>query len=778
MLDFFRKYQRYFFIVIAVVIVISFSFFGTFHTLNQPGKVQDKVLGRTIDGAKMMRSDVDKMIRFIATDRSDTALIEKGIMPNFFNPGIIRHDLMGSGVGILLAKAYFDVLKSDLTERMEHHKEFRPYVHPMAPFISAQNLWSQILPGQKSNLDRFLQETDEMTPDTFHLLVDLYLGETAFPSHILREYLMFQEKHYEWVQPDPALPRANLNLFRCTSIADWFGPRFLELSAQFILNAASYAKQKGYKVSYEEARVDLIKQGYETLQLQMRKGDVHQDQVAQLWKEQEHYLGVSEKEMVELWQNVMLFKRLFNDVGGAVFVDPHVYQTFYGFASKTAEVTLYHLPPTLELSDFSSLMKLEFYLDQVAENGKRGLALPQNLAPPSIVEKKCPDLVKERFVVEVAEVHIDEVALNVSLKEMWEWQLEKENYERLEKEFPKLALKKGEDAEGYYQALEGIDPELRQKIDKFSRAQIVAAHLEWIEEALSQKHFRTKELRVSKGGEIFPYGEKELYDLFLKAALKGELEIKSDALSARQALEIYSPDGKIYYSFHLLERDLEKKVLTFQEADQEGILDRLLEKHLENSYKEVRLKNPAVFKTETSDWKPFDEVKNEIGRILYSDRLKAIEKEVVSLGVSLPEGREQDLDDFYPKYRFFPYLVMAEKDIRGCGDQSSFLQEGGLWSLVKEEKVIKKHEKHPWVSSDVFSMVEKSWSNVGLSPKGSLCFFQLKEKSGPSGNFNDEMKQGQAILSREKEKLLMTELLELFKEKQVIHLTHDSAERP
>jgi hypothetical protein len=89
MLDFFRKYQRYFFIVIAVVIVISFSFFGTFQTLNQPGKIEDKVIGKTIDGSKMMKSDVDRMIRFLASDRNDTALAEKGVMPNFFNNGVI-----------------------------------------------------------------------------------------------------------------------------------------------------------------------------------------------------------------------------------------------------------------------------------------------------------------------------------------------------------------------------------------------------------------------------------------------------------------------------------------------------------------------------------------------------------------------------------------------------------------------------------------------------------------------------------------------------------------
>ena len=793
MLDFFRRYQRYFFVVIAVVIVISFSFFGTHQTVNHPQQVEDRCIGHAVDGSKIMKSEVDQMVRFIGSDRSDVTLAEKGVMPNFFNDGVVRKDLMGAGIGVLLVNAYFEELKEELQEKMEHHKNYHPYVHPTAPFISVKNLWAQVLPAQKVNLERFLEEAKEMTPETFSLLVDLYLGETAFPPHILREYLMFQEKHYDWIQPDPALPRANLNLFQCRSTEDWFGPRFLDLSAQFILNAAAYAKQQGYKVSYEEARVDLIRKGYESLQIQMRKADVTQEEVANLWQQQLRHLGIREKEAVNLWQKVMLFRRLFEDVGGAVFVDPHVYQTFYGFASKTAEIDLYHLPQALELKDFSAMMKLEYYLDQVMENRKNGLLLPQNFASVGEIEKNCPELIEERFLVEVAEVQKSEIALNVSIKEMWEWQLEKDNYELLEQQFPQLALKKGTDAEEYFAALEGMDPELRQKIDKFSRGKIVESHLEWIEEALSQKHPITKQVSVSPGGKNFPYEGEDLPDLFRVAALKEELEQDKAAIEARQALEVYTADNETYYRFHILDRDLAKAVLTFEEANERGILDALLEKHLKSVYSQVRSKNPGVFKTEKNEWKPVNEVRMEIGRILYADTLNAIDAEVSKLGVVLSEERHKNLDSFYPKYRLFPYMVIAEQEVRKVGDESHFLEKGhqeelegklpqkrdlhSQWSLVKRETVFKNHEKSSWFSSDVFAMVERSWSEVLLNQEGQLQFFQLKEKSVPNGNFSKEMKQGQSILSKEAEQYLMSDFLEKLKEKQAIHISYDSPER-
>ncbi len=794
MLDFFRRYQRYFFIVVAVVIIISFSFFGTQATLNSPQKVEDRSLGQAIDGSKIMKSEVDRMVRFIWSDRGDITLTEKGVMPNFFNDGVIRKDLIGTGIGTLLVHAYFDELKGELQDRMTHHKRYRPYVHPTAPFISVENLWGQVLPAQKMNLERFLKETEEMTPETFSLLVDLYLGETAFPPNTLREYLMFQEKHYHWIQRDPALQKANLGLFQCRSIEDWFGSQFVQLMAQFIINSAAYAKERGYKVSYEEARVDLIRNGYESLQVQMRKPGITEEEVGTLWQEELRYLGMREKEAVNLWQKVMLFRRLFEDVGGAVFVDPHVYQTFYGFASKIAEVDLYHLPEAIELKDFSSLMKLEFYLDQVAKSGKDTLTLPQNFASVEEVEATCPELIEQRFLVEVGEVHKDEIALNVSLKEMWEWQLEKENYELLEKEFPQLALKKGVDAEGYFAALEGIDSELRLKIDKFSRGKIVDLHPEWIGEALNQKDMNIREVNYSpNGANRFPFEGKEIIQLFTKAALKGELAQDPVAIKARKSLEQFTADGETYYRFHVLDRDLTKTLLTFAEANERGILDSLLEKYLEESYSEIRTKNPALFKTEENIWKPFKEVKDEVGRQLYSDTLKNLESEVSKLGVKVSEDRYENLDSFYPHYRLFPFMSTAQQDIRKLGNKSHYLKadeeegiEGKLrkksplesqWSLVKEARIFKNHEKSDWFSSDIFAMVEKSWSEVSHSNNHRLLFFQLQEKSVPNGNFSKEMKEGQSILSKEAKRYLMGELLDHLKEKEAIHLDHDSPER-
>ena len=68
-------------------------------------------------------------------------------------------------------------------------------------------------------------------------------------------------------------------------------------------------------------------------------------------------------------------------------------------------------------------------------------------------------------------------------------------------------------------------------------------------------------------------------------------------------------------------------------------------------------------------------------------------------------------------------------------------------------------------------MVEKSWSNVGKNnSQDHLCFYQLKKKLGPSGNFSKEISEGSEVLSKEAKCFYMSELITFLKEKEAIHL--------
>ena len=624
MLNFFRKYQRIFFIFIAIVIGVSFSFFGIHQAVDTTKKVEDKEIGKAVDGSSMRQKKMGETSRFISTDRLDYQLAEKGIMPNFFNDGVIRKDFFSTGMGVILATAYLDDLKSDLTSLMVKHKRYKPYVHPQIPFISIETLWQQVLPSQKINLDQFIHEVKEMDSDAFALLVNLYLGETAFPPHLLRNYLQYQEKQFNWAGSDPMLGAADLTLFHCHSLEDWFGPRFVQLVAQFIHNASILAKQKGYQVTTAEARVSLIRNGYESLQMQKGDQKISETEMGEFWKRQLSILHMNEKEAIETWKEILLFRRLFQECGLSVVQDALPYQTFHEFASETAVVELYQLPSCLQLRDFETLMKLQAYIEAVAPKTTKNdlLTLPTAFYSPEEIKKNHPELLEKRFLVEMAEVEKEELALNVTLKEMWEWQLEKENFSLLMEEFPMLAVSRAEDAEGYFQALEKLPPSTRNKVDIFSRKKVVDQHPEWIEEGLREASMISKEIHVSsKDKKIQLKGIEEGKKLALL------LETAPVSEQSRKELEMFTDDRETYYRFILLDTDEKETILTFAEANEQGILNELLDKECNLMYPILRKKNPGLFKTADGEWKEVAEVKKELGHLLYGDVLAAIKTE-------------------------------------------------------------------------------------------------------------------------------------------------------
>ena len=791
MLRLIRKFQRSVFIVIAGVIIATFSLFGVQNAQKTPRKSKDNtVIGHGVDGSAMKKEEINQLTRFIFSDSSDFQLFQKGRMPNFFNSGVIRKDILSSGLGKMLITSYFNILEGEIKERIERHKRYIPYQHPSASFIGVQALYAQLLPKQNGYLDRFLRAeyTDEV--EALSLLIDLYLGESALPEHLMRQYLQMQQNAYSWVAKDPNLGKARLNLFQCDSLSDWFGTRFIELSAQFIHNAALIANQRGYKVSNQEAKVDLMRNGYEALKREKPGENISKEEVGSLFAEQLRALDMNEKEAIDCWKTVMLFKRLFDDVGNSIFLDPHLYKTFYGFASKSAELDIYELPKALQIRDFFSLFQLQLYLNAVSNVG-HSLHLPKEFKKAELVQKDYPELVEKRFFVEISEVKLSDLSLNVSLKEMWKWQAERDNFLKLEKEFPTLSLKKGEKENDFLAVLDGIDVNSRAKVDLYSRVQIAKTRQDWIQEGLNQASPIRKELSFSPLGTNSLIQDKDesnhLKSLLEKAAFKEAFEEDKKALDAREALYLFLAEESTYYRIHVLDRDLETTVLTFEQAMESGILEKLALKQLQKEYEKIKEEGGSLFKKEDNTFKPFEEVRDRVAEQLLHSLLVNIDVFCEQNKVELTLERKSALDSFYPFYRFYPYMQMARSDIRVKQDGSLFLKETQVegsenallkkpslsdqWTLNKSTQIFKNHEKNPYFDSEVFSMVEKSWSRLEQKNKEDyLCFYQLNKKLGPSGNFSKEIGEGSEVLSKEAKCFYMSEVITLLKEKEAVHL--------
>src|SRR5579872_2037973 len=113
MMNFLRKHQKKMLIIVTVMIIASFTFFGTASTLNSRD-IPDKKVAVALDGSPIMERELQVMIRFMAMGRHE----------------MLKDDLMMAGLTTILAERYFDEFKGDFEEKLEKARRFTPYAHP------------------------------------------------------------------------------------------------------------------------------------------------------------------------------------------------------------------------------------------------------------------------------------------------------------------------------------------------------------------------------------------------------------------------------------------------------------------------------------------------------------------------------------------------------------------------------------------------------------------------------------------------------------------------
>lgn len=473
MLEFFRQYQRYFFLVTTFLVVFSFTFFGTFSTFaNAQPERPDRAIGKMINGSSMMLSEVQKLSRFIATDREDSAQ-GRGLSPNLCNDGVIRYDLIKDGLADLIVREYFDVLKSDFEARLEKVKRFKSYVHPDAPFLSAKTVWDHLVPGLNGEISA-LQAQDEIDSTLFSRLEKLYQLQNRLQPEMLRQILIYQHRQYPWLSVDQRLSYEDLSLFGFHSAVDWFGHNFIDLAAQFILNGAAAAEEKGYRVSLEEAKGDLIHQFKESIE----KFSEAKARPEINFQSHLRMLGFDEKSASEVWRKVLLFRKYLQDIGSASFVDRLPYKDFAEYAKEEALVQAYHWP--LSIHSAKDLNELQFYIQAICPKEKG--VIPTTVLSAAEVEKKYPELVRRTYRAQVAEVSKKQVALKPSIKQVWDWETDETHWPLLRKEF---SLTDAASKEERFKVLERLEPAKRSQVDLWAREKLVDQNPGWIEEALA-----------------------------------------------------------------------------------------------------------------------------------------------------------------------------------------------------------------------------------------------------------------------------------------------------
>ncbi len=801
MLDFFRRHQRYFFIVITVVIVISFSFFGTYDTLSN-SSFREQVAFTNVVGKDVTRHELDEMVTFLSTDAHDKLIFGGAWGPNFLNDGVLRKDFLETGLAVQLVNGYAQEVQRDLVARLDKEKRFNLYVHPEARFIGMETAWNYFSPDMTSYYHVLRVAQDPMSPDALQARIALFLMERQFPSSLMRQVLRYQEKQYSWLAPDRNLDYTDLSLFGYHTVEDWFGPRFIRLAAEFIMNAAVIAEQKGYEVSKADAIADLIRNADLSFKQNARNPNVGVATGQEYYNEQLHRLGMDQNTAAKVWGQVMLFRRLFQDMGNSVFVDPYTFKTLDAYAFESVDGELFRLPKDVRLTSFRALQKFEIYLDAISKRSdaeKAKLSLPTEFLSAADISKKTPELVERSYLLEIAQTDKKAIESNISVKDTWNWEVSDAGWELLKRQFPELGTAKGATREERFAALDNLDDKTRGRVDNFARGSIVDEHPEWLAKAIQEAPEARQVVNLhAKGGgnQLFAglQNGEQLMALLDAAPLADEdvATLKPAAKAAADKLARYTADNSTYYRISVIERSAQPQILTFAAADKQGILDKIVDAKLEAYYLKMRESDPKAFQNEDKGWKPFADVKERIAERYFESVLKGIRTAYAS---AMPADKvpAEMIADYAATLRFFPYVNEIKAKVVNDPAQVALLtiipkaaesEKLGLpvsapladqWKMERAPyQITRSSAENLLDKSEVFALADDAWTAVNTPANGEMNFFHVAHKGNQADGkaVASSVTKARQVLSDDAQQRLMAHVLQRIKDKQAMSLEY------
>ncbi|CDR32853.1 hypothetical protein [Criblamydia sequanensis] len=656
MLHHFRKYQQYIYLVVTVVIIISFSFFGTAGVIDSMQNYDEPVF-KTTSGTTVKHRDLNEMALFISTDKTDSLRYQGYGGPNFLNDGVIANDFLKTGLAYVLLENFKEPLKADLESRAAKEKHFNLYTHKEAPFISVENTWNYFAKDMAQNYRTLKKNDDPLSEESFKARVSLYNREREFPYAFFKQFLRYQQAQYSWVKPDRDLEYQDLALFNYHTFDDWFGPRFIKLISAVILNASDAALKAGYHVSKEEALAELKKNAAESFKEAQKQGTHPAKNVDDYFQEELRRLGLDKNQAVKLWQKVLLFRRYINNVSRSVFVSSLPFNSFTEYATEGTEGELFTLKKELKFDTPKEFELFEIYLSQIQkiDPKSQNLLLKDTFKTPLEVAKEAPALVETEVKVEYAEVDTLNLMGKITLKDTWNWESQSENWPLLVKEFPELGLKKPTSQEERVAALDELSSETRSRVDYYAKKEILKNHPEWVEETFASLEFNPLTLHINMLGESSEFPQIEA------KALKEAIDaLKTKETSATASLQ--SKDKKKHFQIRLLDKSHDPQILTFNEAKEKGVLETILNKKLKSHYEKIRETDPKTYKGEDGNWKSLAEVEFKVADSYFAKVLSLIQKEVTGLGDEY-KGLPKEVKALYP-YRFLSYMKQSLEEFK------------------------------------------------------------------------------------------------------------------
>lgn len=749
MLEFFRKYQRFFFLIVTAIIIISFSFFGTYNTISG-SNYHEQTAFTAVDGSSISRLELDQMAQFIGTDAEDKLLYGGRWGPNFLNDGVITQDFLQNGLAKELALEMQPALAEELQSHLDKEKRYAPYSHPQAKFVSAESAWAYVAPGLKSHYDTLRRSTTAMHPIALDARIQLYLAQKKLPAPALQQLLLVQQKQFSWLQPDPALEHTDLSLFGYHTASDWFSPRWINLMAAFVINSAKIAESQGYVVTKAEALADLQKNAELSYRQNINSSFIGVTNSEEYFREQLNQLHMDQSLAVNLWRQVLLFRRLFHDAGNTALVDPFTFQKINAFAQETASGDVYRLSSDLQLHNANDLQKFELYLKAIS--AEKGLKLPTQFYTVEEVQKSHPELIQKRYLLDIVSVDKDALQSKVPLKEMWNWEVE--HWDQLKGQFPELASKSSATREERFAALDSLDTKTRNKVDLFARKQLVDAHADWLKQALDEATARRTRVALN-----FKGGKTPFVGLTDREALMALLD-KAKIGAADPALSPFTADRQHYYKITVIDRAPKAEIVTFAEAQKEELLDSQLE-------------------SSPLDQQLLREIKEAYAKGIAPEKAPNQMLDEIAVSLRLYQPVKDAADKLKKDPKAEKNLVKEEPAQLPSDKLASRLPLDAQWKLIKTNFNYARGATDADLEiSKLFAVTPGQWSSIQTPASGDLHFFIVKQKGIPAetAELTQEVRQARQLLADEAERSLMAHLLKTMQVKKALTLNDKRGE--
>ncbi|MGL4348816.1 MAG: hypothetical protein ACRCSV_05130 [Chlamydiales bacterium] len=735
MLGFLRKNQKYFLLVISIVIITSFIFVGINQKIPKGEVKKEILLGRGVDGSSIYVKEIEQMVRFCVTDRFDQPSMKNGII-NFLNDGVIRKDIIESGLANLLLENDFDRIRPDLQDKISQFQKFSSYIHPENPSISLENIYAKFSPELFDTLQKFRLNT-EISPNVFSQVVSMYQQQQKLQPELIRQFLMYEEKMSK-VKPDPHLINKDLQLFHAYSLDEWFGKKFIELTCQFIHHCALEAKHRGYSIPLEEVQTDLQRKSWDALQSLAGKQKLSVEDFSSYYHQLIHLLNMQEEEVLLIWQKVMLFRRLLQDVVHGVVFEGSGLSDYFTHAKEKVSITKYEIPESLIGKNMWDILELQLYITKTSSSDNI-LHLPTESLPIAEIKSQTPELLEHAYEISIVQKSLHDLFQYISLQEMWKWQMN--NWDLLQDTFLDIRSYKSDLAVDRLHYLDKLDHALRTRIDEFTKKQILKADPARVQEILSNITFDAQIITLPIFGTT--------------GALKGfDNNIECIAFLDEHA-ENKLPVNKIDFDqeiFYQIQEVVKKgeSVISFARAKEEGILNDLLHKELQSFYN-----SDSYFKNKQS----FEEIKELIGLKKYQ-----------SLFQELDEWAKAHIDDsiagpeMYIKYRLYPWLLKQRDSLQDSNQTYNASTYEEQWKLEKSISVVTRAEaKLKQLPEEIFDSSINNWSSICLFDEEKLGFLQINNRIFPKKEeFTSFILSNQSMLFLEMKHELTRELLQTF----------------